>query len=338
MPRTLTADRGDAGLRLDLVLRRHLTDVDTATRTRVQAWIENGQVTVNGAPVRRVAARAALGDVVTVAIPVSDAAPRRPMAAENVSLDVLFEDDYLLAIDKPAGMVAHPTYKHAHGTLMNALLFHARGWPEGQRPSLVGRLDKLTSGIVIVAKNAAVHAALQRALASSEGEKEYLAVVYGRVNVARGQIDLRLGKDRNDRRRVVASTDVGARSLTTFIRLARVAAPRAGLSLLHCRLTTGRTHQIRVHLAARGWPLVGDPAYGEPRWSHVVDATLAAALHAFGRQALHAWRVAVTHPVTRERLLVEAPVPRDLDGLLTVSGLSASHLPQHGVGDHITRR
>ncbi len=333
LPRTLTANRGDAGLRLDLVLRRHLTDVDTATRTRVQTWIENGQVTVNGAPVRRVAARARLGDVVTVAIPLSDTAPRRAMTAENVRLDVLFEDAYLLALNKPAGMVAHPTYKHAHGTLMNALLWHARGWPDGQRPSLVGRLDKGTSGIVVVAKGAAVHAALQRALASSapafaEGfggtgsEKDYLAVVYGRVNVARGNIDLRLCKDRNDRRRVVASVDVGARSLTKFIRIARVAAPRAGLSLLHCRLTTGRTHQIRVHLAARGWPLVGDPAYGEPRWSHIVDATLAAALQAFGRQALHAWRVAFTHPFTQERLLVEAPVPPDLDGLLTVSGLS----------------
>ena len=145
-------------------------------------------------------------------------------------------------------------------------------------------------------------------------------MVYGRVNVARGEIDLRLGRDRGDRRRVVASATVGAPSLTRFERLARVAAPRAGLSLLRCRLATGRTHQIRVHLAARGWPLVGDPAYGEPRWSQIVDPALAATLRAFPRQALHAWRVAFTHPVTRERLLLEAPVPRDFEGLLTASG------------------
>ena len=165
-PRTLTADRGDAGRRLDLVLRRHLTDVHTATRTRVQAWIANGQVTVNGTPVRRVAARAALGDLVAVALPAESDARRREMAAEDVRLDILFEDDHLLALDKPAGVVMHPSYKNAAGTLLNALLWHARDWPAPQRPSLVGRLDKLTSGVVIVAKTAAVHAALQRAMAS----------------------------------------------------------------------------------------------------------------------------------------------------------------------------
>ncbi len=244
--RILTADRGDAGLRLDLVLRRHLTDVDAATRTHIQAWIENGHVTVNGTPVRRVSARAARGDVVAVALP--DAVPRRVMAAEDVRLDILYEDDHLLALNKPAGIVVHPSYRHAAGTLMNALLWHARAWPEGRRPSLVGRLDKWTSGIVIVAKTAAVHTALQRAFAASApavatgfgaagpafaarfgaagSEKDYLAVVYGRVNVARGEIDLRIGHDASNRRRMVASAKAGAPSLTRFERLARVAAPR----------------------------------------------------------------------------------------------------------------
>jgi 23S rRNA pseudouridine1911/1915/1917 synthase len=323
-PRTLTADRGDAGLRLDLVLRRHLGDVDRATRTRLQAWIENGQVSVNGTAVRRVATRTALGDVVTVTLPDHTPPVQREMAAEDVRLHVLFEDDHLLAIDKPAGVVVHPTYRNVHGTLMNALLWRARGWPAGQRPSLVGRLDKLTSGIVVVAKSAAVHAALQHVMSSSGSEKDYLAVVYGRVNVAHGDIDLRLGRDRGDRRRVVASATIGAASLTRFERLGRAVAPRAGLSLLRCRLATGRTHQIRVHLAARGWPLVGDPVYGEPRWSQIVDPALAATLRAFPRQALHAWRVALTHPVTRERLILEAPLPQDLEGLLTASGLSTA--------------
>jgi 23S rRNA pseudouridine1911/1915/1917 synthase len=329
LARVLTADRGDAGLRLDLVLRRHLADVGAATRTRVQAWIANGQVTVNGALVRRAAARAAVGDVVAVTLP--DAAPRRVMAAEDVRLDVLYEDEHLLALDKPAGVVVHPSYRNTEGTVMNALLWHARGWPAPQRPSLVGRLDKLTSGVVVVAKTAAIHAALQRAMASSrsaEGsggagsEKDYLAVVYGRVNVARGEIDLRLGRDRGDRRRVVGSATVGAPSLTRFERLARVAAPHVGLSLLRCRLATGRTHQIRVHLAARGWPLVGDPEYGEPRWSQIAEPTLAATLRAFPRQALHAWRVGLIHPLTGAALEIEAPVPDDLNALLTTSGLN----------------
>ena len=319
--RVLTADRGDEGVRLDLVLRRHLTDLHRATRTRVQSWIEQGLVTVNGAPVRRVSTRAALGDVVSVMLP--DEMPRAVMAAEDVRLDVLYEDDYFLAIDKPAGVVVHPTYKNTAGTTMNALLWRARAWPAPQRPSLVSRLDKLTSGIIVVARTAAAHAALQRTLAHADSAKDYLAVVYGRVNVARGEIDLRLGTDRSDRRKVVASATVGAESLTRFERLARVAAPRAGLSLLRCRLETGRTHQIRVHLAARGWPLVGDPMYGEPRWEQVADPLLAATLRAFPRQALHAWRVAFTHPVSRERLTIEAPMPKDLADLVEAAGLSA---------------
>lgn len=316
--RILTADRGDAGRRLDLVLRRHLQDVPSATRTRVQAWIEAGQVSVNGTPIRRVASRAALGDIVSVTLPEIPA--RRKMAAESAALDILFEDDHLLALNKPPGIVVHPTYKHADGTILNALLWHARQWPEGQRPSIVGRLDKLTSGIVLVAKSPAAHAALQRAMASSRAEKDYLAVVYGRVNVARGNISAPLEVDA-DRRRMVVSAK-GAESLTRFERLARVAAPRAGLSVLRCRLVTGRRHQIRVHLASRGWPIVGDPTYGEPRWSEVTDVTLAATLRAFPRQALHAWRLTLTHPMTGQPLSIQAPVPDDIRALLAAIGLS----------------
>jgi 23S rRNA pseudouridine1911/1915/1917 synthase len=333
MPRTLTTDRGDAWQRLDLVLRRHLTVVDGATRTRIQAWIANGQVTINGSTVCRVSTRAAPGDIITVQLPAIE--HTATAAQEEVGLDaldipdvldVLYEDDHLLAVDKAPGVVVHPTYRHTSGTLLNALLRRARAWPAGSRPSLVGRLDKLTSGIVIVAKTAAVHAALQKEMASNRTEKDYLAVVYGRVNVAGGEINLPLRHDRNDRRRMVASDPTGAPSVTRFIRLARA----GGLSLLRCRLVTGRTHQIRVHLAARGWPIVGDPLYAtstmpatsrQPRLSPTPDSALAAALRAFPRQALHAWRVALTHPVTRARILLEAPVPRDVQGLLAASGL-----------------
>ena len=325
--RTLTADRGDAGRRLDLVLRRHLTDVDSASRTRVQSWIEGGCVTVNGTAVRRVSTRAMFGDVMAITLP--DEAPAAAMIGEDLALDVVYEDESLLAVNKPAGMVVHPTYKHARGTVMNALAWRARGWPIDHRPSLVGRLDKDTSGLVLVAKTSAMHAALQRALAWTEpsrnrlaSEKTYLALVYGRVNVARGAIDRRLARDAGDRRRVVASDLVGAPSRTCFERVARIRAPRAGLSLLRCRLTTGRTHQIRVHLASRGWPIVGDQVYGEPRWRQIVDPALASALRAFPRQALHAWRVAFVHPMTGQRLEIEAPVPADIDRLLADAGVS----------------
>jgi 23S rRNA pseudouridine1911/1915/1917 synthase len=328
--RILTANRGDAGGRLDLMLRRHLADVHAATRTRVQAWIANGQVSINAVSVRRVATRVALGDVVAVVLPghpgnvesgASHESAAYGIAPENVRLEILYEDDHLLALDKPAGVVVHPAYKNTTGTLINALLWRARDWPASQRPSIVGRLDKLTSGIVVVAKTAAAHAALQRAMAASDADKDYLAVVYGRVQAVRSEIDLRLRRDPGDRRRMAASSTVGAESLTLVERLARVAAPHAGLSLVRCRLVTGRTHQIRAHLAARGWPLVGDRVYGEPRWSKVSDPVLATAVRTFPRQALHAWRLALTHPVTRARLCLEAPLPCDLEQLLTATGL-----------------
>ena len=318
MTRELTADRGDAGQRLDRVLSRHLSDVTIATRTRIQRWIADGLVAVNGSSSRRVARRVAAGDVVSVALPLR---ARRPvMMAEATALVVLLEDEHLAIVDKPPGVVCHPTHAHATGTMMNALLWLAREWPAPQRPSLVGRLDKWTSGLLLVAKTAVVHAALQRTLADRGSIKEYLALVYGDVRPERGQISLRLSRDRVDRRRVAASTSTGAFSLTTYERVAAIEAPDTTLSLLRCRLGTGRTHQIRVHLAARGWPIVGDPMYGEPRWGAVADPTVSVALAAFPRQALHASRVAFQHPVTGERIDVESPPPDDMRRILEALG------------------
>jgi 23S rRNA pseudouridine1911/1915/1917 synthase len=299
-------------------LRRHLADVTGATRTRLQSWIEAGQVSVNGATVCRPAARLAAGDEIAVVV---QAQPRLTIEPEPGELSVLFEDEHLLAVDKPVGVVAHPTYRHSGGTLLNRLLGRARGWQPDERPSLVNRLDKLTTGIVLVAKTPAVHAALQRVLSSIGSSKEYLTVVYGRVGAARGRIVLALEGAR-DRRRVIAVTAGGRPSVTEFERLGRVAAPNVGLALLKCRLLTGRRHQIRVHLASNGWPIVGDPVYGQPLASLVADRELSEALAAFRRQALHAWRIRFVHPMTRELLTIEAPVPADLNDLLRVAGLS----------------
>jgi 23S rRNA pseudouridine1911/1915/1917 synthase len=239
---------------------------------------------------------------------------------------VLYEDDYLIAVDKPAGVVVHPTYKNTTGTVLDALASRERS--DARRPSIVGRLDKLTSGLVVVAKGAAMHAALQREMTARSSEKIYLAIVYGLVGEPRGTIDVRLRHDPLDRRRIIAvdddepvENDTGWRCTTEFERVSTADAPNAGLSWLRCRLVTGRRHQIRVHLAARGWPIVGDPQYGEPRWSQVVDPVLAAALQRFPRQALHAWRVAFDHPVTRQRVAIEAPLPRDLAKLMAIARL-----------------
>lgn len=321
MTRTFTADRGDGGIRLDLVLRRRLADLPRATRTQVQSWIEEGRVRMNGEPVRRPSARAAAGSEISVMVP-DDAVPsRKGLSAQAISLDILYEDDYLVVINKPAGVVMHPSYRHADGTVLNALMWHGRGWPEGSRPSLVQRLDKLTSGVVVVAKTSATHAALQRSLASGRGDKDYLAVAYGRVTPIRGTIDLRLTRDRRDRRRVLASASDGAISATSYERLAFVKAPPVGISLLRCRLLTGRMHQIRAHLLAAGWPIVGDPAYGQPKWRAIADIGLAAILREFPRQALHAWRLAFVHPVARRRVQFEAPLPEDFRALLAATKL-----------------
>ena len=318
--RLLVTDRGDAGRRLDLIVRRHLADLSGATRTRVQAWIDEGAVSVNGQTVCRAAVRLAAGDRVAVTLP-GDLVERREPAAEDLPLEILYEDEHFLAINKPAGVVAHPTYIHPEGTVLNALLWRARDWQSVDRPSVVGRLDKLTSGVMIAAKNAPAHAALQRALMSRHTEKLYLALVYGRVSPARGEIDLKLGRDPRDRRRVVASPSVGAASLTRFECLERADAPRTGLTLLRCQLVTGRMHQIRVHLAARGWPIVGDPKYGLPLWRDVEDGALRDALASLSRQALHASRLVFVHPMTGQRLTLEAPYPPDLGRVLTTASL-----------------
>jgi len=208
-------------------------------------------------------------------------------------LEILFEDEYLIAIDKPAGVVVHPTYRNMTGTLLDDL----RAREPSVALSVVGRLDRLTSGIVVVAKSAAAHAALQQSW--PDAEKDYLAVVDGCVEPVRGEIDLPLGTDPADRRRRIVRPD-GASSLTRYERLDYDAT--SGRSLLRCRLATGRRHQIRAHLASRGWPIVGDAVYGE-------------VLEGFPRHALHAWRIAFLHPATGERTRIEAAVPQDLASL-----------------------
>jgi len=317
--RVINIDRGDVGQRLDLVLQRHLRHVTAASRTRIQKWIEGGLVAVNQVAATRPSRRTAAGDIVAVAVPTT--ATRAVMAAEELPLEVIYEDEHLLAINKPAGMVVHPTYRHPRGTLMNALLWRARNWPADARPSLVGRLDRLTSGALIAAKSRTMHAALQRVLSSPRSEKQYLAVVYGRVNVTRGTLDAHLSRSRRKRRTVIADSASGSPSQTVFERLRRIKASPIGAALLCCRLMTGRTHQIRVHLAAKGWPIVGDTTYGEPLWAGIEDPELGAALRRFSRQALHAWRMSFEHPITRRSLICEAPPPEDFQRLLADANL-----------------
>jgi 23S rRNA pseudouridine1911/1915/1917 synthase len=222
---------------------------------------------------------------------------RRPLPEEG-PLSIVHEDEWVIVLDKPPGVVVHPTYKNWSGTLLNRVLWRMRN-RAGAQPGILTRLDKDTSGLVVMALAPDVHAVMQRDLIAGRVRKEYLVVVEGEPVPANGRIVLPLGRDLADRRRVVV-TDAGAPSETHYELLRSL--PN-GLSLLLCELVTGRTHQIRVHLASRGWPIVGDVVYGRP------DAVL-------GRQALHAWRVLLPHPITRQRLELEAPIPGDMLALL----------------------
>lgn len=333
MWRDVPIDRGDVGVRVDRVLLRHLSGVPGISRTRIQAWIAEGGVLVNDRPPDRPAWRLAAGDRISVQVP--DGRVRSRPQPENLPLDILYEDDDLLAVNKPAGVVVHPTYRNASGTLLNAVLWHLRGLREStETPSIIQRLDKQTSGVLLVAKRRAVHTAVQRAMYRNDVTKDYLAVVVGRPSPVRGTIDLALDRDPWDRRRVIVRDRGGQPSVTNYERLAVSTLPVAQqegaasakakpvtLSLMRCRLVTGRTHQIRVHLSARGWPILGDPAYGPASVPRVENEAAQTVISAFARQALHAWRVAFTHPTTGVDIELTAPLPGDMMHLLTTTCL-----------------
>ena len=310
--RTIALDRGDDGVRVDLVLLRHLRREKSVSRNRIQKWIEAGQVLLNGLAPPRPAWRVQAGDELRVRV--ADIPKRARPQAQALDLDILYEDDDVLAVNKPAGLVVHPSFRNTSGTLMNGLLDLARSWPAGSKPALLGRLDKHTSGIVLVTKRGEIHAALQRTMNARLIDKDYLAIVGGKPP-QRGTIDVALDRDPWDRRRVTVTDRGGQPSVTKYERLSTA----NGFSLVRCRLITGRTHQIRVHLAAKGWPIVGDATYGKK--SPGTRSNEAAAQ--FPRQALHAWRLAFRQPRTGHAIVIESPMPEDMTTLAAAIGLSA---------------
>ena len=295
-PVSFVADRGDAGRRLDQVLVRRVTAVSRLSRTTAQRWIEAGAVEIDARVVTRPSATVLEGASIRVTLP-DDAPLKTRPAAEPAAIDVVYQDEHLLVVNKPAGVVVHPTYKQTSGTLLNGLLWHLR--ERGPiTPGILTRLDKDTSGLMVVALAPGVHAAAQRDAAAGRIRKEYLAIVSATPKPPSGRITLALARDPDDRRRVVPAPG-GAPSETRY----ELLSASAHGALVRCELVTGRTHQIRVHLSARGWPIVGDRVYGtaDPR---------------IGRQALHAWRVSMPHPVTRAAMSFEAPLPKDMAALV----------------------
>ena len=278
-----------AGERLDALLAAEL-----GSRARAQRVIEAGQVSVDGER-RAKSWRLAPGAVIEVDQP----APAASRAAEAPSFEVVLEDEHLLVVDKPAGLVVHPARSHRGTTLAEALAGRASGGPDPKRAGIVHRLDRDTSGLLVVAKSDRAHAALVEALRRREVAREYLALVEGHPDADSGTIDAPLGRDRARRELVSVRSDRPREAMTHFELLERL--PRT--ALLALRLETGRTHQIRVHLAAIGHPVCGDPRYGGAACGRRLG---------LGRQFLHASKLVFSHPVTGEPVRCESKPPADL--------------------------
>lgn len=300
-PQTLRVGLEDVGERLD----RFLAARGMASRSVVQRWIEDGRVQVDG-QTANAKTKLRVGQTV-----VAEPAPPLPSAAlpEDIPLDVRFEDDHLIVLVKPAGLVVHPAPGHPSGTLVNALLSHARFEEHGDpsRPGIVHRLDKDTSGVMVVAKTARTRDGLVELLQRHDVERRYDALVLGALAADR-TFDTLHGRHPTDRKRFTTKTTRGKRAVT-HVRLREVLE---GATHVECRLETGRTHQIRVHLADAGLPLLGDPVYGRtPN-----DPHLRAVSETLGRQALHAAVLGFVHPITGERVRVEAAPPEDFQRAL----------------------
>jgi 23S rRNA pseudouridine1911/1915/1917 synthase len=309
-----------AGDRLDRFLPRQFPQL---SRARFQTLIANGCVTVEGAPVTETRRKVKAGEHVVVRLPPAVAAEPQP---ETIDLDIIYEDDALIVIDKPAGLVVHPAAGHETGTLVNALIAHCGESLSGiggvRRPGIVHRLDKDTSGLLVVAKTDAAHKGLSEQFAAHgrDGrlERVYLAVVWGAPERKRGTIDAPIGRHGIMREKMSVAHRPDARQAVTHYEVERSFGTPPVASLIRCRLETGRTHQIRVHMAHLGHPLLGDETYGKGFKSsiHKLPQEAQAALKALNRQALHAAVLGFEHPLTGEAMHFESEPPADLAALL----------------------
>jgi 23S rRNA pseudouridine1911/1915/1917 synthase len=296
------------GLRLDRALAELMPE---HSRSALARLIEEGRVSLDGRKAEKSSMRVAAGQRVEIEIP-----PPAPsgIASQDLPLTILFEDDDLVIIDKPAGVVVHPAAGHSDRTLVNALLFHVRnlsGIGGEVRPGIVHRLDKDTSGVMVIAKNDAAHRKLAAEWGTDRVRKEYLAIVYGTPKQQRATIDAPIGRDPRNRKRM-SVVKSGRSAVTEYA----IEQPLRHASLLRLRLRSGRTHQIRVHLKHLGHPIIGDPLYSGPQWRGIPDKRIQKAIAAFPRQALHAARLTIPHPRTGETMTFESPLPEDMRELL----------------------
>jgi 23S rRNA pseudouridine1911/1915/1917 synthase len=317
-----------AGWRLDRALA---AAVPTLSRERLKALISSGRVMgPTGTPVRDPAAKAIAGGAYAVEVPAPEAAHN---VAQDIALEIVHEDEHLLVVDKPAGMVVHPAAGNFDGTLVNALLHHCAGRLSGiggvARPGIVHRIDKDTSGLLVVAKTDRAHEGLAAQFARHSIDRRYQLVVSGMPNPSRGSVDAALARSSANRQKMaVVEAGRGKRAVTHY----SVVRPLYESALVECRLETGRTHQVRVHMTSLGHPLLGDPVYGRTRTAH---RELLKKL-GFARQALHAAELGFIHPVSRENLSFKSAVPSDMQELL--SALSVEQDVGSAVGKRLDTR
>ena len=303
---SLQADETYMDERLDKFLSAMLPD---QSRSYLQKIIKDGNVLVNGEP-KKSSYRLEDGDEVTADLPELKSPDMEP---ENIPLDILYEDDSILMVNKPKGMVVHPSAGHYTGTLVNAVLWHCQGQLSGingvSRPGIVHRIDKDTTGVLVVCKNDAAHNAVAAQLKEHSITRKYRAIVHGVIKEDEGTVDAPIGRHPTERKKMASGVKNGKRAVTHY----RVLERFQGYTYVECQLETGRTHQIRVHMASIHHPLLGDTVYGPAKDSHHLEG-----------QTLHAMVLGLIHPVTGEYLEVEAPLPEYFENLLkkfrTMSG------------------
>jgi 23S rRNA pseudouridine1911/1915/1917 synthase len=307
-------DEDDAGERLDSFLSAQIPEL---SRSRIQKGIRSGDVSVDGAPVLKSAQKVRQGERVALSF-----SPPRPLAIvpEDIPLDILYEDEHLLVVNKPAGMVVHPAPGHETGTLVHALMAHCAnlsGIGGVLRPGIVHRLDAGTSGLLVVAKNDVTHIALSRALMERSVTRVYCALVWGEMPESTGVIDMPIGRSPVDRKKMAVVAEGGREARTTYY----VIDTFGPFQYIRLKLGTGRTHQIRVHLARVAHPVLGDPVYGGRSGRRgglggKAAAMADKALSMIDRQALHAEELSFVHPATGETMTFKAPVPDDFRAVL----------------------
>ncbi len=307
---TITIPPEHAGYRLDRALA---LGIPTLSRERIKALISTGEVTRAETPVRDPALKVKADECYAVAVP----APRpADTQAQDIPLEIVFEDEHLLIVDKPAGLVVHPAAGNLDGTLVNALLHHCHGRLSGiggvARPGIVHRIDKDTSGLLVVAKTDPAHEHLSRQFAAHTVERVYTALTGGVPGPASGRIEGALARSVHDRKKMAIVSEGRGRHAVTHYRLIRPLGPDA--AHVECRLETGRTHQVRVHMASIGHALLGDPVYGRAGRKSGVKSILDRL--EFRRQALHAGVLGFIHPITGETLRFESPLPDDMVQLI----------------------